>query len=150
MLPDKNQTFTLDVVGERTKERFQGSFTVKAMLTIAETVDVGLRTDAYNNGSRTIGERIYLMNRAIAEMEVRLVSDPKKGLLAPSWWKDSDGGRTLLDLNVLYEVYNKAMSAETEYEKRLNTSADDAEANNKAADEAAEIKEETQAPKKKK
>lgn len=150
MLPDKNHTFTVDVVGERTKERFQGSFTVKAMLTIAETVDVGLRTDAYNNGSRTIGERIYLMNRAIAEMEVRLASDPKKGLLAPSWWKDSDGGRQLLDLNVLYDVYNKALSAETEYEKKLTGSADEVEAANEAASQAAEAKEEAKAEKKKK
>lgn len=121
-LPSNEHTFTVSILGERTRQKYDGSFTVKCVLTNRELIEVGLRTDAYNNGSKSIATSgIGIMNRAIAHMEIATIK-------SPSWWRDSDGGRELLDLNVLYEVYNKALEAEKVYDERITKAADDAQA----------------------
>lgn len=111
-LPSNEYTFNLDETGERTKRRFDGSFTVKCLLTIDEIVDVGLRMDAYNRGSTSVMPGIQLLNRARAELEVRIQK-------SPSWWRDSNNGRDLMDTNIILEVFNKALDAEKVYDERI-------------------------------
>jgi hemolysin activation/secretion protein len=121
MLPSNEYSFSLSAQGEKTKQKFEGSFTVKCLLSNKELIEVGLRTDAYNNGSQSVSTTgVGLMNRAIAYLEVAITK-------APSWWKDSDSGRELLDRNVLYEVYNKALDAEKVYDERISKAAEEAE-----------------------
>lgn len=136
MLPKNEHSFNVDVKGETTGERFQGSFTVKQILTVREQAQVGLLADTYNGGSRTIPRNVALMNLAIAELEVRIMQDKKGAQLAPSWWRDSDDGRDLLDVNVLYDIYNQALLAEKAYKTRVSGEAQEAEDAAKASVEA--------------
>lgn len=112
MLPSNEYTFTLKVKGDKTKSSYEGPFTVKCLLSNGELIDVGLRIDAYNRGSTTVPQGIALLNRALAELEVRIIK-------APSWWKDSNSGRDLLDTNVIYEVFEKSLDAEKVYDERI-------------------------------
>ena len=124
MLPNNESSFHVKVSGNRTKQSYEGDFIVKTYLTNAELIDVGLRFDTYNRGSQTVGTGISLLNRAMAELEVRV-------LKAPSWWKDSDHGRNLFDTNVVLELFNKVMDAESAYGDKMEEAG-------KAADKAAE------------
>jgi hypothetical protein len=129
MLDISNEyTFKVSIVGERSKKTYEGQFTVKCVLNYQEQVNVGLLLDEYNRGSRTVPEGTFRMNRALAEMDVRVVIDDRTGQQkAPSWWRDSNGGRTMIDKNVVLEVFLKALDAETDYDKRVEESSKDAE-----------------------
>lgn len=120
IMPSNEYTFNIVVVGEKTKKKYEGSFTVKCLLSVQEMVEVGLRMDRYNQGSSTVSPGVTRMNRAIAEMEIRQIK-------TPSWWKDSDDGRTFLDANVVFEVFLKALDAETEFDKRIAEQAKEAD-----------------------
>jgi hypothetical protein len=120
MLPSNESSFHLKVVGNRTKNTYEGDFVVKTYLTNSELIDVGLRLDTYNRGSQTVNQGVTLLNRAIAELEVRI-------LKAPSWWKDSDHGRNLFDTNILLELFNKVMDAEASYGEKIEEVAKAAE-----------------------
>jgi hypothetical protein len=121
LLPVSNEfTFFLSVKGESTGLKYEGTFKVKCLLTNAEKVDIGLRIDAYNRGSKTVATGISILNATIAELDVRIME-------SPSFWKDSDYGRQLMDTNVVYEVFKKANDAEEDFKKRLKEIADAAE-----------------------
>ena len=119
-LPSNEHTFEFSEKGEKTKKAFEGSFTVKCLLSIQEIVDVGLRIDSYNRGSITVAPGINLINRAFAELDVRIVK-------SPSWWKDSNNGRELRDINIVLQVFSKAVDAEDVYEKRIVEAAVEAD-----------------------
>lgn len=120
-------TFTVKLTGEKTKKTYEGTFTVKCVLTYEEQVQVGLLLDRYNGGSRTVPDGISRMNRALAEMDVKIALDSKGKQKAPSWWRDSDGGRKLIDKNIVLEVFLKSLDAETEYDKRIEEASKSAE-----------------------
>lgn len=132
-IPSREHTFYFKDKGERTRKTFEGTFTVKALLTQQEIVDVGMLLDQYNRGSKTLPQGVALLNRAFAELDVRIVK-------SPSFWKDSNEGRDLLDTNIVFGIYKAAMDAETEYDKKLDEAAKQAEeaAKPKKTAEAAE------------
>lgn len=121
-------TFAVKITGEKTKKTYEGSFTVRCILNFEEQVNVGLLLDRYNQGSRTVPDGTVRMNRALAELDVRIVIDPRTGnLKAPSWWRDSDGGRKMIDRNVVLEVFLKSLEAEADFDKRVDEQSKAAE-----------------------
>lgn len=119
-LPSNEHTFHFKDHGERTKQVFEGHFTVKCILTMQESVDVGLRLDALNGGSKTLVPGVQILNRAFAELDVRIIK-------APSWWKDSANGRELFDSNIVLGVFDKAIDGERIYEDRIKEASGDAQ-----------------------
>jgi len=130
MLDDinKEHTFYLDTIGQKTKKKFRGDFNVKCVLKNRETIDIAVATDRYNGGSTTLAPQYALLNRAIAELEVRIID-------APKWWEKSDGGRELEDTNVVFEIYQQALNTEKEWAKRITEKAEKAEKDAQKAEE---------------
>jgi len=128
-LSNNEHRFRVKIKGEKTGEWFEGDFTSKCILNNEEQVQIAILVDRYNAGSRTISQNHALINRAVAELEMRIVRDKKGKLLAPTWWVESDHGRLLYDTNVLYEVFTKAVEGEKIWAKRISGEADEAEKN---------------------
>lgn len=120
-LANNEHKFYLKAKGEKSGQSFEGDFTVKCILNIEEEVEVAIRTDRYNAGSKTLNPSMALINRTIAELEMRIIK-------APTWWTDSGYGRTLVDKNVVYDVFTKAMEGEKVWADRLKSEAEEAEA----------------------
>jgi len=120
-LPKNDHSFTFSEKGERTRKTYEGQFTVKCLLSMEEIRQAGIKLDLLNGGSRTLPGGVALLNRAFAELSVRIIK-------APSWWTDSNEGRELFDTNVVLEVFNKAIDAERVWDERITKAADDAEA----------------------
>lgn len=112
MLPANEHTLYVKIQGEDTKEWFEGSFTFKCLLNQAEKVEVAVRTDRYNQGSTTISPQHALINRTIAELEMRTIK-------APTWWTENGNGRLLYDTNVVFHVFKEAFEAEAAFKKKL-------------------------------
>ena len=120
-LPKNDHSFSFSEKGERTKKTYEGQFTVKCLLTMEEIRQVGLKLDLFNGGSKTLPGLVALLNRAFAELSVRIIK-------APSWWTDSNDGRDLFDTNVVLEVFNSAINAEQVWDDRIKDAAKDADA----------------------
>jgi|GEM_PF-2993310 len=132
-LSNNEHKFYFKDKGERTGQSFEGDFVAKCILNQIEQIEVALRVDRYNGGSKTISPGHALMNRAIAELEIRLVK-------APTWWTDSDGGRTLYDSNILYSVFEEAFKGEKAWAERLKKEAEEAEGTAEKSQKAKEAK----------
>lgn len=131
-LDNNERTVVFSSEGERSKKKYEGKFTFKCLLSNLEQVEVALRTDRYNGGSQTLAPAKALISRAIAELEIRIVDYDK----TPSWFRDSDYGRHLVDTNVLFDLFQQAMKAEREWAEDLEEKAEkvekDAEKSRKA------------------
>lgn len=119
-LTNNEHKFYLKAKGEKTAEAFEGDFTTKCILNQQEQVEVALRTDRYNGGSKTISPTHALINRTVAELEVRMIK-------APTWWTDSDSGRLLYDTNILFDVFTETMKGEKVWADRLKGEVENAE-----------------------
>jgi len=121
-LPQDKMTFDIDLEGNITHERYHGTFSVKCLLTNAETLQIAAAVDKMGGNSQTMPAPYRQFMKALCELDF-LVLD------APAFWKNSEGGRTLKDQNVVNEVYAKALDQAVTYQKRIN---DEAEALSKA------------------
>lgn len=126
-------TFTVDVVGDVTGERWVGKFTAKRRLSFKEQ----LARD--NERRRLIGPSVGdPLPRAVSaanifsELAVRLVD-------APSWWRDKDNGTELEDDSVVSRVYMEALEIKEEAEGELKKEADKAEGDLKKTVEADKV-----------
>jgi hypothetical protein len=126
-LANNEHKFYFKEKGVISNQWFEGDFSVKCVLTIEEQVRVGVLVDRYNGGSRTLDPNRALMNRSIAEMEVRIIYDNDNKPLCPTWWSENGFGRTLIDSNILYSVFSKAMEGEKKWMKDLEKEADKSE-----------------------
>jgi hypothetical protein len=121
LLPVSNEyTFHFSEKGESTGLKYEGTFKVKCLFTTAEKLDIGLRIDSYNRGSKTVSQGIAILNATLAELDVRIID-------APSFWKDCDFGRDLVDTNIIYEVFKKASVSEEDFKTRIQALAEESE-----------------------
>jgi hypothetical protein len=98
--------FTINVVGDITKERVQGTFASKPILTHREELTVDrIKRDLLGPDSANASANSVAMASIIAELSVRLTD-------APPFWKNSNGGLDLVDENVVAAVYEKVMKIE--------------------------------------
>lgn len=135
-LPDNSKSFDLDVAeGDVTKQRFKGKFHCKCVLNLGERSAADVLNKKMNESLDTLNDETYMTHMMIAQLDVRLTK-------APEWWVATSGGRELLDLNVVLEVYKQAMEAEREWrievwgepedEKKLEVAEDEDEEEEKA------------------
>ena len=109
-IPSKQTTVQIDVIGELTKTRYLGSFTVK-ILNQKERALVQ-RHKAFLNGDHANQLDIATLNyhHMVAYLRYALVSPPEGEM--PKFWLTSDLGYELYDQNVVIELYNKAIEFE--------------------------------------
>ena len=131
-LTNLNYTFYFESTGEKTKNKYEGEFTVKLALTVGEQIEVAKLTDRFNGGSTTLPPAYNVYNRALAEMEVRVATGLDGKYKAPSWWVDTNGGKGLLDTNVVLDLFTQMVEqSEKEWKTRLDKESEKAEKNKK-------------------
>ena len=106
-LPPTEHSFSIDVEGMLTKTRYQGNFqcripNIKTQAAIAK--HKAMLNGGYEEGL-DLGTRN--MHHIISYLRYTLVTET-----LPKWWKDSDLGYDLFDVNVVEAVYNKVLEFE--------------------------------------
>lgn len=98
-------SYSVNVAGEESGRRFEGTFVVKVKLSHRETLkeDELYRAALGADAAGASGDARAIA-RAIAYLAVRVTK-------APDWWRECNGGLDLEDLDVLAEVNNKAQEA---------------------------------------
>ena len=111
-LPKNEKTFTFNEKGDTTLKDYEGSFTVKCVLSmfdkrVLEIEKSRLKADVANPSAELTALTIILAN-----LKVR-VSD------SPEWWKNSDNGNNMTDENIVVTLFDKVMDQEDEWRKEL-------------------------------
>lgn len=122
-LPKNEQSFDIDVVGDTTGLSYKGTFTAKCVLNMAgkhsmELEKTRLQAD-YANPSA-----------GLAGIAIALSTIRAKITIGPAWWKDSEGGSTIIDENVVFTLYDECNKIESNWRKELKKNAEEAQTKN--------------------
>lgn len=116
-LPKNQKTFTIDAVGEDTFVPYKGEFTVKCVLNMSgkhalELEKTRLMADYANPSSGLRGIAVSL-----ATVRAKIVK-------APDWWTELNAASDLLDENIIIDIFEQCIKAETEWREKVKELAD--------------------------
>jgi hypothetical protein len=111
-LPSNESTFDVDVKGDTTLKEYKGQFTCRCVLTMGQKHALELEK------SRLLGSYTNPTDDLIG-IAVIFSNLRQKLIDGPEWWKQSSGGTTINDENVLLEIYNKILKAENEWRQKV-------------------------------
>ena len=100
--------FEVSIVGEFTGEKWTGTFKVKTLMSMSDTI----RADQIRRellGANPSEASILAINMAeiFSQLQARVIK-------APTWWTEKRNGLDLVDTNVALEIYNTTIAAEKE------------------------------------
>ena len=110
ILPKNEKQFTVEVEGDMTKQIYRGDFVCICVPTLKQKADMSIMEARLNADLATLDAGARSLHAMIAQTSVRLIS-------SPDWWLASDGGRHLLDLSVMIEVFSKCIQAQNDWLK---------------------------------
>lgn len=120
MASDNEGTFTIDLEGETTGERFTGKFKTKLKLSHRDSITKdNIKRDLLGRDPDKAGGRAQSLAFISSELTVRIID-------SPIWFKESSFGLDLLDDSVLAEIYKKAIDLEKAEFDRLHKKAEEA------------------------
>lgn len=96
VLPSMEHTFTIKVEGSETRQIFEGTFKYKRPnIRIRSEID---KTKALlDGGLQNLDQDTQLLHGILSRLKHTLVDSPE-------WWKKTDYGYELYDLNVILEI----------------------------------------------
>jgi len=116
-LPDIISTVHLDCIGETTKSRWTGTFTVKCVLSHSERFAKTRMFAALMPAKIDLAEEgDKLSAEVLAQLSVRVAS-------GPAWWDATGAGQLMTDLDPLVELLRLCQQAAEEWSKKLDETA---------------------------
>lgn len=111
-LPNKESAFDFDHTGTDTGKRYEGQFKVVCLL------DMGQKHRLELEKTRLMGNHPNPTD-GLAGIAIILANLRLKITDGPEWWKQSNGGYSIQDEDVLVALYDKVVAAETEWRKQM-------------------------------
>lgn len=111
-LPNNESVFDIEVVGDTTLKEYKGQFTCRCVLTMGQKHAMELEK------SRLLGNYTNPTDDLIG-IAVIFSNLRQKLVDGPEWWKQSVGGTTIKDENVLVDIYEKVQKAEGEWRQKV-------------------------------
>ena len=115
-LPKNEKSFLFDHIGELTGRKYEGTFTVKCILNTAEKRILEIEKSALTADLSNPTGNLSALSTVIGNLRVRV-------LKSPDWFKQSIATLDLLDEEVLFELYGKALDLEEEWIKEVKGEA---------------------------
>lgn len=117
-LPDRVKTVTIDVLGDKTKTRYTGTFKMRVVLTNTEEAEIERNYKEELPDDSGVKEELKIRIASIAELRVRITS-----CTAP-WWGGSREGRDLLDASPIYDLITKCNIEQKAWLEQVNKEAE--------------------------
>jgi hypothetical protein len=111
-LPKNEAAFEVDIQGDDTLKQYQGMFTCRCILTMGQKHAKELEKSRLLGNYKNPTPELEGIAEVFATLRAKLID-------APEWWKQSAGGTTLNDENVLVALYNKVEKAEQEWRQKV-------------------------------
>lgn len=116
-LPKNEKTFSVDIKGDTTHQRYAGQFTTLCALTISQKHQQEIEKSRLQADLAFPSEKLIGFSVILSTLQVKLVN-------YPDWWRDNFDGVGLLDENVIVAVYNQVEAAEKEWKEQVQKSAE--------------------------
>lgn len=114
-LPTTETVFDFDFTSDLGK-KYDGQFTVRCLLNMRQKHLLELdKTRLLGNYSNPTDELAGIAI-ILATLRARIID-------APEWWKQSDGGFNITDIDALSALYDKVLTAEVEWRNKLKEKA---------------------------
>jgi hypothetical protein len=111
-LPKNEAVFEVDIQGDTTFKQYKGQFTCRCVLTMGQKHAMELeKSRLLGSFANPTGELVG-MATIFASLRAKLTDGPE-------WWKQSVGGVTISDENILLELFNKLEKAEIEWRQKV-------------------------------
>jgi hypothetical protein len=116
----KERVFEVDCVGEITGKRYEGKFTVLCSLNIGQKHALALEKTRLLGNYPSPTEDLIGLATLLATLRTKITDGPE-------WWKQSRGGSTLEDEEVVVVIYEKIQEAERAWREDLKQKAQKAQ-----------------------
>ena len=111
-LPKNEATFDIDLQGDTTFKQYQGQFTCRCVLSMGQKHAMELERTRLLGNHASPTEDLKGIAIIFANLRAKIID-------APEWWKQSLGGATISDENVLIELYDQVEKAEIEWRQKV-------------------------------
>jgi hypothetical protein len=118
-LPKNEDIVDIDVIGDTTFKQYRGQFTIRCVLSAGQRHAMELEKSRLMGTSPQPTDALVGLSEVLGTLRAKIVE-------APDWWKQSLGGSSLSDENVLMELYNKIGEAEIEWRNKVKKLANPA------------------------
>jgi hypothetical protein len=118
-LPKNEATFDIDSLGDTTFKHYEGQFTCRCVLTMGQKHSMELEKSRLLGSYTNPTEELEGLAIIFANLRAKVIE-------APEWWKQSMGGATINDENVLVDIYTKIQKAEQEWRQKVKELANPA------------------------
>ena len=107
-LPKNQKSFQLDYTGELTGKRYEGTFTVKCVLNMAEKRKLEIERSGLSADLTNPTGNLNAISLVVSNLRVRVTD-------APDWFKQAIVTLDILDEDVLFELYSKSLDKSEEW-----------------------------------
>jgi hypothetical protein len=107
-LPKNQKSFQLDHTGELTGKRYEGTFTVKCVLNMAEKRKLEIERSGLSADLTNPTGNLNAIALVVSNLRVRVTD-------APDWFKQAILSLDIIDEDVLFEIYSKALDKSEEW-----------------------------------
>jgi hypothetical protein len=111
-LPNKERTFHIDHIGADTGKKYEGQFTVLCLLNASQKHAMALEVNRLLGNNINPTDELSGFAQIFANLRAKIVD-------APEWWKQSRGGSTIDDEDLLVVLHQKIKEAEGQWKEDL-------------------------------
>ena len=115
-LPKNEKSFLLNHTGELTGRKYEGTFTVKCVLNMADKRRLEIEKSSISADLMNPTNNLSAIATVIANLRVRVVN-------APDWFKQSIQTLDLLDEDVFFELYSTCLNKSEEWLNEVKKSS---------------------------
>lgn len=111
-LPKNEKTFHFSKEGEITGFKYEGQFTVKCALSLADKRLIEIEKSRLSVDLMNPTGNLDAISRLIANLRVRVLNGPE-------WFNQQINTMSILDENIVFEVYSECLKASEDWIKDL-------------------------------
>ena len=116
-LPKNEKTFLLSVEGDVTGHKYEGQFSTKCVLSMADKRVLEIEQSRLSMDLLNPTDNLIAISRVVANLRVRIIE-------APDWFDQIIGSLDILDDNIIFELYGKCLDASNEWSEELKKKAE--------------------------
>ena len=124
-LPKNEKTFLFTHEGETTGHKYEGQFTVKCVLSLADKRALEIEQSRLSMDLMNPTANLAAISRVVSNLRIRVLN-------APAWFDQIIATLDVLDEDVVFELYGKILEAAQEWKddvKKQSVAQEDPEAN---------------------
>lgn len=111
-LPKNEKSFEINLVGEATGKKYEGTFTVKCILNLSDKRRLEIERSKLSADVANPSDNLSAISGVVANLRVRVVD-------APEWFKQSINTLDFLDEEVLFDIFTKCMEKSEEWSSEV-------------------------------